>query len=56
MFTCLKKVHATGWMTEKSELESQQGQEVFLFSEENKFALGPFHTHIEWLAVALFRA
>jgi rRNA pseudouridine-1189 N-methylase Emg1 (Nep1/Mra1 family) len=36
-----QKVHDKGWMTEESEFESQQGQEVFLFSE-TKFALRPF--------------
>lgn len=28
-----QKVHTTGWTTEECEFESQQGQEVFLFSE-----------------------
>ena len=39
-------------MTEESEFESQQGQECFLFSKAIKFALLPFHTQIQWLAVA----
>jgi len=51
-----RKVHAKGWMTEESEFESQQGQEVFLFSEATKFALRPFYTQTQWLVVALYRA
>jgi len=43
-------------MTEESEFESQQGQEVFLFSEATKFALRPFYTQTQWLVVALYRA
>lgn len=50
-----QKVHATVWM-DKSEFESQQGQEAFLFSEATKLALRSFHTQIQWLTVALYRA
>jgi hypothetical protein len=42
-----QKGYAKDWMTEESEFEFQQRQEVFPFSEATKFALLLFYTQIQ---------
>jgi len=39
---------ATGWMFEELWFDSQQGQEIFLFSATSRMGLEPTHSSLQW--------
>ena len=46
---------ATSWTIEKSLLDSRRGQEVCIFSELPRLAMGPIQSNFQWTQETIFK-